>query len=190
MTADTIPSNHGRVRESLVRAAGLAAALAVAALVMAGCGGSPASSDPGATGSGGTSGLAYSSCMRSHGVPDFPDPNSQGHIGITAGDGVNVNSPQFKSAEQACRSLQPGAGTPAQQAQRVTAALKYAKCMRSHGLPEFPDPNSQGGFDLQDPGFSPDSPQYQSASEACQHYLAGEPGGGQTVTGSQGGGGL
>jgi hypothetical protein len=167
------------------------------ALLAAGCGGSspsaagssatPSSSAAGAQGKG----LAYTACMRSHGVPNFPDPNSDGHISITPADGIKINSPQFQSAQKACQSLSPGAGTPAQQAQHVAAALKYAKCMRSHGITSFPDPNAQGGFQIQNPqgNMNPSSPQNKSAQKACQHYLSQAPGGGQTVT-SGGGGGL
>ncbi|HEY2541679.1 MAG TPA: hypothetical protein VGH92_01380 [Gaiellaceae bacterium] len=58
--------------------------------------------------------LAFSACMRTHGVKDFPDPNFSGggaHIAIQAGTGssdLNPNSPTFQKAQQACQSLLPG----------------------------------------------------------------------------------
>jgi hypothetical protein len=50
--------------------------------------------------------LKFVACMRSHGVPDFPDP--QGGRLLIGGGKVDPNSPQFKSAMQACRTLLPG----------------------------------------------------------------------------------
>src|SRR5262249_37606727 len=101
--------------------------------------------------SGSTKGdpAAYSACMRRHGVPNFPDPDSQGRIKIVSGQtrsggkfGLDVNSPQFRSAMRACRSLDPNGGRPDPQAQakEIERALAFARCMRSHGVPKFPDP--------------------------------------------------
>lgn len=61
-----------------------------------------------------------------------------------------------------------------------SAALQYAQCMRSHGVKNFPDPNSQGGFQIE-PGDGINPSSYSAANQACRHYLSGEPGGGQTV---------
>jgi hypothetical protein len=60
-------------------------------------------------------GLRMSHCMRAHGITDFPDPNSQGGIGIqvTPGSDLDPNNPQFKAASAACQHLLPrprGAG--------------------------------------------------------------------------------
>src|SRR5262249_31712370 len=100
---------------------------------------------------------AYSACMRKHGVPNFPDPDSKGRIQITSGvsangqkTGVNVNSPQFERARKACDKLLPNGGRPtaAQQAQEQQQMLKFARCMRSHGVPRFPDPKAGGALVL------------------------------------------
>jgi hypothetical protein len=54
--------------------------------------------------------LKFAGCMRSHGVPNFPDPSvAQG--GVAVGfrmSGVDQNSPQFQAAVQACRKFEPG----------------------------------------------------------------------------------
>ena len=62
---------------------------------------------------------------------------------------LNKHTPKLKAANQACRSLEPGgtSGTPQQSSQKIAAEVKWAQCMRSHGLPSFPDPNAQGVFD-------------------------------------------
>lgn len=55
--------------------------------------------------------LQFVSCMRKNGVPNFPDPTSSGTMRITSGNGVDPNSPSFKSAMQSCQKLLPGGGT-------------------------------------------------------------------------------
>jgi hypothetical protein len=57
--------------------------------------------------------LQYSECMRSHGITDFPDPqSSNGRVGISikAGPGsdLNPNNPQFQAAQKACQKFLPG----------------------------------------------------------------------------------
>jgi hypothetical protein len=62
--------------------------------------------NPGQRSSGSYS-LAFTKCMRAHGVPDFPDPDGQaGQLG--PGSGIDPNSPQFQSALNGpCKSLAP-----------------------------------------------------------------------------------
>jgi hypothetical protein len=174
-----------------VRRAGLlAVALAVAGVLVAGCSGGPAdpgvagvssataSPSPSATVSGEAEALQYASCMRSHGVPDFPDPTVQnGSVGfsITAGDGVEQNSPQYQSARQACSSLR-GGGTANSGSGNLAKELKFAQCMRSHGVPDFPDPNKNGGFSGTST-VNPSSPTFQNAQSTCMQLSGlGGPG--------------
>ena len=134
-------------------------------------------------------GTAFSSCMRSHGEPNFPDPNGQGVISFSAADGVDPGSSQFQSAQQACQKLLPNiVPSPAQQAQMKTKMLAYSACMRSHGLPNFPDPTfSSGHVSLairSGTGIDPSSPQFQAAQSACRSDLPGLPttaGGGSSI---------
>jgi hypothetical protein len=174
-------SFHGRRNglngRSLVRAAGCACLLVLAA----GCGGgsaAPAVAHVRTTTASGMSsrasavatapdssrgGLAFSACMRSHGVPGFPDPNSNGTLSSL---GIDRSSPQFRVAAKACRSLAP-AHRPAQVEQHVEVLLAVARCMRAHGVSYFPDPNSQGSI-VAPPGspWDPRSPQFQRAQKA------------------------
>ena len=111
---------------------------------------------------------AFADCMRSHGIPDFPAPNIQGAALVTAGSGVDPNSPRFQAAEKACGSLMPGP-TPAEQAHDQSEALKYSACMRAHGVPNFPDPIFSGGnIALMPRGIDRSSPLFLSAQKACQ----------------------
>jgi hypothetical protein len=82
--------------------------------------------------------LEFSECMRAHGVSNFPDPTANG---LQLGPGIDAKSPAFKSAQQACRQFLPNKGVPpATSAKDRAAALAFARCMRSHGVPGFPDP--------------------------------------------------
>lgn len=121
--------------------------------------------------------LAYSQCMRAHGVTDFPDPNSQGRIQIQTGPGgaLDPSNPAFNAAQTACQSLQPKPSA-AQQQKDQQAMLKFADCMRSHGIKDFPDPTTSSGISISaGPGsdLDPNNPAFQAAQTACQHYLPG-----------------
>ena len=157
----------------------LAAALAGIAVLAAACGGGPPA-DAG-SGSGQTpyqQALAYARCMRAHGDPGFPDPSSQGLFPHPAG-------PQYQSASRSCGHLLPSQPlTAAQKQQHATQALKFSACMRSHGIPSFPDPTIvQGGkaVGLNPPrGIDQNSPTFQAAAHACRKY---EPGMARLMTG-------
>ena len=127
--------------------------------------------------------LAYAKCMRSHRIADFPDPTQSPGGGASLilnggpGSDLNANNPTFQAALAACKSLRPsGQQTPAQVAQNVAAGVKLAECMRSHGFPSFPDPNSQDVFNLPS-GIDTSSPTYQSAYGTCQKLTPGYHGG-------------
>jgi len=131
----------------------------------------------------------FASCMRSHGVPNFPEPNSQGAIEITPSSGVDPGSSAFQSAQQHCRSLLPNGGRPSpqEQARMRAAALAFSACMRKHGVTSFPDPTfSGGGARIKITGgagtLDPQSPVFKSALQACNGKLPG-----RLATGSAGG---
>lgn len=120
--------------------------------------------------------VAYAQCMRTHGAPDWPDPNSQGVFVSTVANRADFRAPA--SANRACQHLLPNGGTltPSQQGKLVSAGLKFAACIRAHGFPGFPD--SGRGPDitvgqLQKLGIDPNSPQFQSARRACLKPLTG-----------------
>jgi hypothetical protein len=122
--------------------------------------------------------------MRGHGISSFPDPTVQDNahskgVGFSMPSGVDTHSQQFQSASKLCQK-QTGFGhiSTAQLQQGMNAMLKYAECMRSHGITSFPDPfgNSQQiGFNLTDTGIDQNSPQFKAANETCRPLM---PGGG------------
>jgi hypothetical protein len=175
-----------RARRRLRLTAQLASALmGVAILATAACGSSPSGqgtaagqSSPGPSSPatpGQASALDFAKCMRSHGVPNFPDPDSNGGFSGTSqqgggSGGFDPNSPAFQSAQQTCRKLLPGGGQQ-QQGNQSDTALRFARCMRSHGITKFPDPVG-GGIKLP-PDVDASSPQFRTAQKACQSIIAG-----------------
>lgn len=193
-------------------------ALACVALIVAGCGSSSPSSGVahlssgaatnssatggGSTPQGGSSSsegrptqqqmVAFSQCMRSHGVPEFPEP-TEGKLLIRSSDrngrvsGLDPRSAPFQAARKVCAKLLPNGGvpSPAEQAKMQEAALKFSHCMRTHGVPNFPDPEfSHGGGTVRlmigrggPGGIDPGSPQFQAAQKACQSIMPGPKGG-------------
>ncbi|MGA8296572.1 MAG: hypothetical protein WB770_05985 [Acidimicrobiales bacterium] len=83
--------------------------------------------------------LKYAQCMRTHGQPNFPDPTLSGTVRYVG----QLGTPQFNSANKACEHFLPSGGqaSGAQIAAAETAGLKFAHCMRTHGVANFPDPS-------------------------------------------------
>jgi hypothetical protein len=147
-------------------ATGFAALLSLA-LLAAGCGGSKspsiasltttsssAAGHTNTTGSGAPSqtplqldALKYAECMRSHGVPSFPDPDAGGGFLFHVGSGVDPSSPAFEAARAKCQKFMPLGGlapgsTTHPSTQWLAQMVKAAQCMRGHGVPDFPDPRT------------------------------------------------
>ncbi|MGO9954535.1 MAG: hypothetical protein ACLP50_00900 [Solirubrobacteraceae bacterium] len=162
----------------------LATALGLAACGSSSSSGTAANASAGQRSDASSRTLEFASCMRSHGVSNFPDPTAgrlplqiQQTPNSTTVNGVEVNGPAFQSAMRACRSYMPNAGTPsaAQTATAKSQALAMSRCMRSHGVPNFPDPTIQTGpygglafsVDFGDTGIDPNSPAFQAAQQDC-----------------------
>ena len=190
--------------------AGLAAAAVI--LVGAACGGTASTgAGPAASGAptahstasagaaGAPSAVAYANCMRSHGVPGYPDPGGDGQLQKTTAQQLGVSGSRLQAAEQACRPLYPASSGSFQQLlqeceatgdcpqavvqQALTAMRPFAQCMRTHGVPDFPDPtlDSQGRpfFDVSAAGLSrayTHSAQFIAKDATCEHLVGGSAG--------------
>jgi len=183
-----------------------AVSVAALALLASACGGSPASqvarlgsttvSTQSSSSASPAGALAYSSCMRSNGVTRFPDPDSSGAIPKVGLQQLGVGASQFQSAESACRHLVPTGGSlqqrevqcarnddcsPALLRQWLSAARKLARCMRSHGVPNFPDPSSDSSgvvFDISKVGISDaasHAPAFMSDLDTCGRTVGDFP---------------
>ena len=163
--------------------------LAASGLLLSACG----SSSPSSSTSTGTaarvaagSGIAFATCMRASGVPNFPDPtgSSGGAMRIQATrlngsgesmsvNGVPVSAPAFRAAMAKCNSKLPRLAGQIPIATLRSNALAMAKCMRAHGVPNFPDPQvtaSGGGVQVRisaGSGVDSSSPAFQKAQTVC-----------------------
>ncbi len=125
------------------RKLGLLAAMAMVALISAGCSNAPAETGNNAAAAHDQA-VKFAECMRNNGVKEFPDPDASGRLTIDQianGSSVDTRSAAFQQALSACKDLEPPGFTgdkrsPEQQA----AALKFAQCVRDNGVPDFPDP--------------------------------------------------
>jgi hypothetical protein len=158
------------------RAAGAAALAVIVTVLAAACGGGSSS----AAGSGSPTAsassafeqaMAFVRCVRAHGVPDFPDPNSDGSF-------TNPHNDIPPSAARACGHL--GAGlkqsATARQQQDYNKELEVARCVRAHGYPTFPDPPSPGSQSQatgSPPGIDLNSPQFRAVQSSCNRRYFG-----------------
>jgi hypothetical protein len=176
------PVRAGTSTPRQARLAGLALAVVVGLLLAAtACGGSSSpdvaqisSTTTASTSAGGPEAgpAAYSSCMRAHAVPNFPDPDKQGFVRVTPSSGINPKSPTFVAALQACQKLFPNPAPPSPQEQQTQlhGKLNFSKCIRNHGVADFPDPNPQGELTtemLTAAGIDVHAPAVQAAARTC-----------------------
>jgi hypothetical protein len=149
------------------------------ALALAGCGSSghsgttPAGLSPQAEIQ---AGLSFAHCMRAHGVSNFPDPTTSPHEFKFALDpqSANARSPRFRSGVTACRRLLPDGGPSseslARRQARIAAELAFARCLRGHGFPSFPDPNRSGELSpemVTQAGINLHQPAVRQAADGC-----------------------
>jgi len=117
--------------------------------------------------------------MRRHGVHDFPDPSTPSgggvtfHLGGGPGSDLNRNNPTLEAASQACRTLLPGGQAGAASTTQIAEEVRWAECLRSHGVPDFPDPNRSGAIDSAK--LNPASPAFQRANAACKSLQPSGP---------------
>jgi hypothetical protein len=152
----------------------VALALALCAIALAACGGGGSSSDGGETASVEEEGLAFTECLRAHGV-EVEDPKpGQKNIEVEGED------PTTKKALSACNGKLGSAGqelSSEEDEEFREGALSLARCMREHGIemgdPEFLGP---GKFHLDIEGIDTESPAFEAAREACDEQLPELPG--------------
>ena len=166
----TVGDGGARRRGVMARAAALAMALAAPALLTAACG-------SGSDGTAGSSGagqgrvaqaLAFARCMRSHGAPGYPDPNSSGAFMVNPATSAKFDAPQ--STRAACAHLLPGKGQPpsqAVQAAQQRRELAFVACMHRDGFPQLPDGWSGNVGQLISAGIDPHSPRLSATFTKC-----------------------
>lgn len=198
-------SRPWRARPHSARTAAVVITTAGLAMLVAGCSGSAASagSGGGLANAGGSSisssAVGYSHCMRSHEVPSFPDPDSNGQLPKGDARRFGVSSSQLQAARTACQQLLPNVGRvidagsisqcmmaddcPQALVQQVlNEERNFARCMRSQGVPNWPDPtiDTQGRpvfvMSISKDGFDPYSSQIWAKGNRCSRLMPGLPG--------------
>ena len=133
--------------------------------------------------------------MRSHGVPNFPDPPSSGAVPKGGAQQYGVSNAEFQAAVTACQPLYPtsdgsieecentGDCPPAVVQNALTLMRRYAQCLRSHGVPNFPDPtiDSEGRpfFDVSGAGITyqyTHSALFGAKDSECERLVGGSAG--------------
>lgn len=173
------------LRRAAVAAATATTFVGVAALATA-CGGDKASADASNRDRRMDAALEWAKCMREHGA-DVPDPkvgpNGLLRIGPRPGNAERAPDVVMMRASRSCDHLLrrggPGRGLSATEQRRLQEqALKFARCMREHGI-DIPDPkfNSEGGsftIPLRE-GEGPGSPAFDKAQQVCEKNGGGPP---------------
>jgi hypothetical protein len=185
--------------KAVMRTAVVIIAAASLALLAAACGGSSSSAGSGdasdAGGSVNSMALAYSRCVRSHGVPNFPDPPSSGAVPKGDAQHFGVSAARLQAAQAACQHLYPTTSGSIQECETtgvcpqivvqhaLTVMRRYARCMRSHGVPNWPDPtiDSEGRpfFNVSNAGITyqdTHSALFGSKDRECERLVGGSAG--------------
>ncbi|GAA3925081.1 hypothetical protein GCM10023085_03040 [Actinomadura viridis] len=142
----------------------------------------------------------YAQCMRQNGV-DMPDPADKGGLRVkarrTQDAGREPGKDEVRAADAKCRPLMPNGGKPPKADPEAVARQRaLARCMRQNGVPEFPDPDANGGIRIRSgpggSGIDPESATFQAAQKACAGHRPKGPvpaGGAPMVGGKTEGGG-
>jgi hypothetical protein len=145
-------------------------------LLVTGCGGSSSATVATTTTATQNGALAYARCMRSHGVSNFPDPAGSAASNKEAVVSAlqDVSNSQVQAAQTACIHVNggsPGTGQSGAEGQAHRAVmLAFARCIRSHGFPSFPDPTSGGELThemVANAGINLHQPAVLQAGDAC-----------------------
>ena len=181
-----------RTAAAIIATAGLALLAACSGSSSTGSGGSPNAGGPAnSLSTNSQKALAFSRCVRSHSVPNYPDPNNSGGIAKETARQLGVSSSQLQAALSACQHLLPNTGNiddnPAALNQWWSQMLQFAQCMHSHGVPNWPDPSPyppdpvRPTFNLQaagigfhqgaQPGNIVNSPQIEAKVQHCDSVV-------------------
>ena len=144
--------------------------------------GTSSTSSTSSSGTGGVSAayvsdkLGFARCLRAHGMPNYPDPNASGQEPPNSKQ--LIKSPQGQAAVGACSSWGNRIHNDvAGQNQAVMGEyVRFARCMRAHGLPGFPDPayaerRVEFVLSASQDGFDPHSPQVLAKAHRCESVL-------------------
>jgi hypothetical protein len=162
-------------------------AIITLALLATACGSSPSSSTGAHRPQNPTEApLRFAACMRDHGVTSFPDPQvtttttpGGSSVGVKmAVPASTARAPKFRSAQKACQGILPAPGSSSDhRGPSKQAFLAFARCLRAHGISNFPDPDAQGHLTLEmisAAGVDVKGPAFFTAAKACVGVTHGQ----------------
>lgn len=117
----------------------------------------------------------WAACVRTHGDPNQADPviNSDGDIEITMRNVSEEQSQEAHDSSGPCGHYLAEAssvlrnGQPAPSGPSQAQLVKYAQCMRANGVPNYPDPGTNGTTNFNGTGVDPNSAAVQNANNVC-----------------------
>lgn len=164
-------------------------AIATATIALAACSSAGTTTAPTTTAAQGDAqilaiGQRYSQCVRDHGISTFPDMVIiAGQLTLpdnAAGDAADAALRANPAARDACGPILSELPAGAQKNAAPTAQdranlLSYARCIRQHGVPEWPDPNADGAFPIAGTPLAAQakSARVLNAEQACRQYWSG-----------------
>jgi hypothetical protein len=125
------------------------------ASLLTGCGGGSGAPAGGGTASRNTDAraalLTISRCMREHGYPSFPDPVVDSHGVWGFPDSAQNRGKAPAACDRIVRQAKARIGRTGGDRKQLSAAdvaraRSFARCMREHGVSDFPDPDAHGTF--------------------------------------------
>lgn len=121
----------------------------------------------------------FSQCAREHGYPNFPDPVIDNGEPVYPSDGAEVKEQARAVAQIAeCKAIDEqvaalrDANFPRYSAADIDKLKDFAKCLRAHGVPEWPDPKADGTFPIVGTPLEGEgkSDRILTAADACKEY--------------------
>ena len=149
--------------------------VSIASLLISACGSSSGSPSTTTSNSPAAAAFKYATCMRKHGVTGYPDPqvttNPDGSVATAiAGPSNESAAPAFRSAQKACNGILLAQSSNGPNGPSRQDFLAFAHCLHTHGILDFPDPNTQGqitGQMINASGVDLKAPSFTTAADAC-----------------------
>jgi hypothetical protein len=121
---------------------------------------------------------AFVQCARGHGAAELPDPevDDQGRATFPDDALAQVPDPAHRRIMDTCSPILERLPASAAQKKAPTAAqiralTEFARCMRAHGIPDWPDPRSDAAFALPTRLINQPKNAIQPQLRACGNYL-------------------
>lgn len=116
-------------------------------------------------------GRQYAQCMREHGFPAYGDPEIKDG-GLAFPDPQGVTEEQLPPAADACKQFLEPVPRSMLDAPKLSDAdlaklVRFAQCMRANGMPDWPDPKSDGTFPA---AAAEKSQRMGGAQNTCKQY--------------------